>query len=139
MFWQTWWFRLACVLSVGLAIFAFYRARVRRLTRLINVRSEERLAERTRIAQELHDTLLQGVLSASMQLHVLSDRLPAESPERPLLDRVLGLIRRVAEEGRNAVRGLRTTASDPHDLEHAFSGIPEELVVPATTGYRVVV
>jgi signal transduction histidine kinase len=36
---------------------------------------QERLAERTRIAQDLHDTLLQGVLSASMQLYVVADQL----------------------------------------------------------------
>ena len=45
-----------------------------RWRRQLNVRFEERLAERTRIAQELHDTLLQGFLSASMQLHVAADR-----------------------------------------------------------------
>ena len=44
------------------------------------MRFEERLAERTRIAQELHDTLLQGFVSASMQLHVAADALPEDSP-----------------------------------------------------------
>ena len=53
-----------------------------RLTRQLNVRFEERLAERTRIAQELHDTLLQGFLSASMQLHLAVDRMPESAPER---------------------------------------------------------
>ena len=51
--------------------------RLHQLTSRLNVRFEERLAERTRIAQELHDTLLQGFLSASMQVHVAADRLPA--------------------------------------------------------------
>ena len=41
----------------------------------MNLRFEERLAERMRVAQELHDTLLQGVISASMQLDVAADRL----------------------------------------------------------------
>ena len=48
---------------------------------------EERLAERTRIAQELHDTLLQGFLSSSMQVHVAADRLPEDSPSKPILER----------------------------------------------------
>jgi hypothetical protein len=78
-FWQTWWFRVSIVLACALAILALYRLRLRGLTRQLNVRFEERLAERTRIAQELHDTLLQGFLSASMQLHVAVDRLPADS------------------------------------------------------------
>ena len=66
----------------ALAILALYRLRLRQLTSQLNVRFEERLGERTRIAQELHDTLLQGFLSASMQLHVAVDRLPPDSPRQ---------------------------------------------------------
>ncbi len=73
LLWQTWWFRLFCALACIFMLAAFYRFRLHRLTRQLNVRFEERLAERTRIAQELHDTLLQGFLSASMQLHVAAD------------------------------------------------------------------
>src|SRR5262249_61942527 len=87
--WQTWWFRLALVFCVGLATLTVYRLRMRQLTRLLSVRFEERLAERTRIAQDLHDTLLQGVLSASMQLHVTVDHLSDDSPAKATLDRVL--------------------------------------------------
>jgi hypothetical protein len=82
MFWQTWWFRLTSILMIGLVILTFFRLRVLGLTKQMNIRFEERLAERTRIAQELHDTLLQGVLSASMQLHVANDRLTADSPAK---------------------------------------------------------
>ena len=76
-----------------------YRARLGRLARQLNLRSEERLAERTRIAQELHDTLLQGFLSTSMQVHVAADRLPEDSPAKPILNRALQLMRQVIEEG----------------------------------------
>ena len=81
-FWQTWWFRTVAVGCVGGIVFATYRMRTRQLTRQLNVRFEERLAERTRIAQELHDTLLQGVLSVSMQLHAAVDDLPSDAPNR---------------------------------------------------------
>src|SRR5262249_23028467 len=94
---------------------------------LLNVRFEERLAERTRIAQDLHDTLLQGVLSASMQLHVAVDHLPEDLPARQRLSRTLELMEQVIEEGRNAVRGLRSSHRDSFDLEHAFSRVPQEL------------
>jgi len=107
--------------------------------RQLNVRFEERLAERTRIAQELHDTLLQGFLSASMQLHVAADRLPGDSPAKPSLTKVLDLMGRVIEEGRNAVRGLRSPSAVPDDLERAFSGISEELNVGGDIQYRVIV
>jgi signal transduction histidine kinase len=79
-FWQTWWFLIAGLLAVGLMMLALYRIRLLQLTKQLNVRFEERLSERTRIAQELHDTLLQGFLSASMQLDVAVDQLPEGSP-----------------------------------------------------------
>jgi signal transduction histidine kinase len=81
---------------------SFVPVPMRSLTRQMNVRFEERLAERTRIAQELHDTLLQGFLSASMQLHVADDRLPENSPVKPMVSRVLTLMKDVIEDGRNS-------------------------------------
>jgi signal transduction histidine kinase len=79
MFWQTWWFRLSGGLACIFALFAFHHYRLRQLTWRLNARFEERLEDRTRLAQELHDTLLQGVLSASMQLHVAVEDLPEAS------------------------------------------------------------
>jgi signal transduction histidine kinase/ligand-binding sensor domain-containing protein len=143
MFWQTWWFRFSIALACVFAMLAIYQLRLRHLTRRLNVRFEERLAERTRIAQDLHDTLLQGVISASMQLHVAVDRLPDDSTAKPPLGRVLQLMGQVIEEGRNAVRGLRSSHSDSLDLEQAFSRIRQEVAVPNDTsenmGFRVIV
>ncbi|MBZ5675047.1 MAG: hypothetical protein LAP61_12450 [Acidobacteriia bacterium] len=138
-FWQTWWFRLSGVLALGLAILAFYRYRLHQLTHQMNVRFEERLGERTRIAQELHDTLLQGFLSASMQLHVATDGLPADSPAKPRLSHILELMGKVIEEGRSAVRGLRSPPGGSQDLEQAFSLIQQELAVQDDVDFRVVV
>jgi len=137
LFWQTWWFQFSTVLLGALAILAFYRLRMRQLTRRLNVRFEERLAERMRIAHELHDTLLQGFLSASMQLHLAADRLPEDSPAKPLVSRVLELMGRVIDEGRNAVRGLRSEHRESLDLEQAFSRIQEELAISPPVGFRV--
>jgi signal transduction histidine kinase len=138
-FWQTAWFRLICVLAGVAGILALYRLRMQQLANQLNLRFEERLAERTRIARELHDTLLQGFVSASMQLHVVADRLPADSPARASVVRVLDLMGKVIEEGRNAVRGLRSSSSAPHDLEQAFSGIHQELAVSEHAEYRVII
>jgi ligand-binding sensor domain-containing protein/signal transduction histidine kinase len=138
VFWQTWWFR-AVAAGVGLLlVLAVYRIRLHQMTRQLSVRFEERLAERTRIAQELHDTLLQGFVSASMQLHVAAEKLPAESPAKAPLHRVQQLMSQVIDEGRNAVRGLRST-SGGGDLADAFSGIQQELAVERAVEYRVIV
>lgn len=139
LFWQTWWFRLAALSVCALATVAWYRLRMRRLAAQLNDRFEERLAERTRIAQELHDTLLQGFISASMQLHVAVDQLPEDLPAKQRFGRVLQLMRQVIEEGRNAVRGLRSANTESLDLEQAFSRIRQELAIQEQFGFRVIV
>jgi signal transduction histidine kinase len=138
-FWQTVWFRLSALMLCAMIGWSMYRLRVIQVARQLNVRFEERLAERTRIAQELHDTLLQGFMSASMQLHVAADGLPQDSPARASLSRVLDLMSRVIEEGRNAVRGLRSSSSSSHDLEQALSTVSEELRIGDQIDYRVIV
>src|SRR5712672_153207 len=70
---ETWWFRSAMVLCVGLVALAAYLIRMRQLTRLLNARFEERLAERVRVARELHDTLLQSFQGLLLHLQVVSD------------------------------------------------------------------
>lgn len=142
LFWQTWWFRLIGILTLLVAILFFYRLRLRQVTRQMNLRFEERLSERMRIAQDLHDTLLQGCISASMQLHVAVDQLPDDSTARPKFGRVVQLMTQMIEEGRNAVRGLRSSPSNLTDLEQSFSRIPQEIALPENgdaIDFRVIV
>jgi signal transduction histidine kinase len=105
----------------------------------MRARHEERVAERTRIAQDLHDTVLQGIVSAAMQLDVAVDELPANSPAKLRLCRVVELMRHAMEEGRNAVRGLRSSNSDSDDLGQAFSRIPQDLGIEVQIDFRVIV
>jgi len=84
--------------------------------------------ERTRIARELHDTLLQTFLSASMQLRVAVDSLPSDSPVKPRLDRILQLIDQGIKEGRNTIQGLRSPDSRAVDLVLAFPRFSKKLV-----------
>lgn len=137
LFWETWWFGLGVLAAIGACIVALYRFRLRQATNRMNLRFQERLAERTRIAQELHDTLLQGFLSASMQVHVATDRLPDDSAVKPTLKRALDLMRQVIEEGRNAVRGLRTARSASLDLEQSFARIQQEIAASDPDSERV--
>lgn len=124
---QTLPFRLtALLLLLGLG-WAAYRRRLARVEARLAWQFEERLTERTRIANELHDTLLQGFISASMQLALAFARLPAELPEKKRLEQVLALVRRVIDEGRDAVRGLRSEAGEANDLDRALARIPGEL------------
>jgi signal transduction histidine kinase len=135
--WQTSWFRTSVGLVIATAVLLMYWLRLQQLKRQLNMRFEERLAERTRIAQELHDTLLQGFLSASMQLHVAADQLSDRSEVKPQVNRVLALMSQVIEEGRNAVRGLRSSKTDSLDLEEAFSTVQHELGIEGVD-YKVI-
>ncbi len=125
-YWQSWWFRAALALSVALGVLAFYRLRSNSppgsTTGLRNGWRNEPSSHR-----DLHDTLLQGFISASMQIHVATDLLPGESKAKASLTRALDLMRQVIEEGRNTVRGLRSTRSTSMDLEEAFARIQDEL------------
>jgi signal transduction histidine kinase len=139
VFWRKSWFQITCILALIIAILVLYRMRMRELTRQLNLRFEERLAERTRIAQELHDTLLQGFLSASMQLHVTIDNLPADSPAITPLNQVHEVMSQVIKESRNTVRGLRSDGTDSLSLEEAFSRIEQELAAAEPIDFQIVV
>jgi signal transduction histidine kinase/ligand-binding sensor domain-containing protein len=126
--WQTWWFRgsIALVLSAG--AWGAYRMRMRQVARQLNVRFEERLAERTRIARDLHDTLLQSfhgaVFRVQAAVNMLPDR-PVEAKQR--LEHAIDQAAQAVTDGRDAVQNLRSTASDPHDLAQAIGALGEEL------------
>lgn len=97
------------------------------------------LEERTRIAQELHDTLLQSFLSASMQLTVALDGIPQDWHVKPLLDRILEIMNQGIAEGRNAIEGLRSTDYRTLDLVLALSRVQQELPVQPHVDFRVIV
>jgi signal transduction histidine kinase len=141
LLWQTWWFQTAVILLFGLTALALYRWRLHQITSRMNLRFEERLAERTRIAQELHDTLLQGFVSVSMQVHVAADLLPEDSKIKPLLTKALQGMKQVIDEGRNTVRGLRLSRSVSLDLEESFSQVRQEVdsAADGRIDFRVIV
>jgi signal transduction histidine kinase len=92
-----------------------------------DLRLEERRRERTRIARELHDKFLQGILSASMQLHAAEEQLPEDSPVKPILRRALELMEKGMADSRAAVQELRSAAVTSTSLEHVLSVLADEL------------
>lgn len=101
------------------------------------LRQEERCSERARIARELHDTLLQGLLSASLQLQVAEGWIPPDSPAKPLLSRVRNLMRKGLDEGRAALEGLRSAEAPATSLEQALADFHEELAPPDRARLRI--
>ena len=135
--WRARWFQIACIGAALLAALGLHRHRVQEVARELDARSAERVAERTRIAQELYDTLLQGFLSASMQLHLAVDQLPEGSPDRTRLDGVLQVMGRAIDEGRCALQGLRSANRDGERLENSLERLAQELGAAAATECRV--
>jgi PAS domain S-box-containing protein len=104
------------------------------------VRKENvRLEERTRIAQELHDTLLQTFQSASLYLGGALYGVAQDSPVKPQLDRVLQIMRQGIAEGRSAIQGLRSSGTQTSDLVAALSHIQDELEAQLDIDFCVMV
>jgi signal transduction histidine kinase len=101
--------------------------------------NEERLAERTRIAQDLHDTLLQGFFAVSMQLRAALNSLPEDCAARPRLSTVMQLLDRVLEEGRCFLEGLRSPNERKTSLGKAFARVANDLSFSSAVGFRVIV
>jgi signal transduction histidine kinase len=99
----------------------------------------ERLAERTRVAQELHDTLLQGFLAASMLLHAAVDRLSEDCSEKQRFSEVARLMDRTLDEGRYALQGLRSPNGIRSSLGEALAQVPSGLGIPSAADFRVLV
>ena len=79
--WATWWFRTVCAVFVMALACALYQLRVGNLERQFNIRLEERVGERTRIARELHDTLLQSFQGLMLRFQLVDELLPARPGE----------------------------------------------------------
>jgi signal transduction histidine kinase len=128
LYWQTPWFRLIVVLTCALTIAALYRMRLHQLTRQLNVRFNERLAERSRIARELHDTLLQSFQGLTFRFQAARNMLPGR-PEDAMeaLDAALDRSEEAMAEGRDAIHGLRSSTIVTNELAQAVKALGDEM------------
>lgn len=115
-FYQTFWFISLFTFAIAVCIWQFHRMHVARVSSQINARMQER----ARIARELHDTLLQGVLGVSMQMYAASQQAERTTSPSLLLDNASQRLREIAEQSRRAVEGLRSSLSPPGPLESAL-------------------
>jgi signal transduction histidine kinase/ligand-binding sensor domain-containing protein len=136
--WQTWQFRAACVAAFLFMLWALYQMRLRQIARVFNVRLEERVAERTRIARDLHDTLLQSFQALLLHFqtaYVLFDTRPADAKEA--LGSSIDQTAQAITEGREAVQGLRASTVESNDLAQAITTLGEQLAAE-TSGATLV-
>ena len=111
--WSSWWFRLTCLGFCALTILFAHWLRLRQATDRLHVRFEERLAERTRIARELHDTLLQGFHGLMLRFQAVQNLLPDRPVEaRRSLEIAIDRAAEAITESRDAVAELRSSAPE---------------------------
>ncbi len=126
--WKTNWFRALCVVVVLALLWASYQMRVRQLHHQFGMTLEARLGERTRIARDLHDTLLQSFQGILLYLQSGIHQLPEHPAEakRTFQDAV-DQAERAIVEGREKVQGLRTSTVERNDLALAIKTLGGEL------------
>jgi hypothetical protein len=124
---KTWWFYAACVAASVAMLWGAYRLRVLYLTRQFNLSLEARVAERTRIARDLHDTLLQSFQGVLLKFHSVTYMLPDRPEAREKLENCIEQARAAITEGRDAVQGLRSSTVIANDLARAIHTFGEGL------------
>jgi signal transduction histidine kinase len=126
--WNTWWFRTVCAALILFLILSLYYYRLGQMTRQYQLRLEERVGERTRIARDFHDTLLQSFQGVLLKFHAATYLIPDRPAEaQKTFESVIEQARQAITEGRDAVQGLRSSTVVSNDLALAISAIGEEL------------
>jgi ligand-binding sensor domain-containing protein len=129
---QTNWFRILCVVLGILIVVVLYRLRVRQIARSIGARFDERLAERTRMARDIHDTFLQTIQGSKLVAdHALK---PSTDPVRMrgALEQLSVWLGRATQEGRAALNSLRTATAQTNDLAEALRRATKDDLIPGS-------
>src|SRR6202035_570977 len=133
--WATRWFRITCLVLILLLVWSVHRYHLHQLTIQFNVRLDERVNERTRIARELHDSLLQGFQGLMFRLQAVRDLLPGRASEAmQALDIALERGDKAIAEGRDTVADLRQPVMDDGDIAQALTALGEELAAQRDNG-----
>jgi signal transduction histidine kinase/ligand-binding sensor domain-containing protein len=126
-YFQTTWFRAAFVVTVLALFWALYQFRLRQIANAFNLRLDERVTERTRIARELHDTLLQSFQGLMLRFQSARDLLPAHPAKAvEALDGALDRADQAIVEGRDAIQNLRSSTTEVSELAQAMTALAED-------------
>jgi signal transduction histidine kinase len=124
-YYQTKWFLTLCIATASTGLYLLYFLRLKQATQRVQATTEARLAERERIARDLHDTLLQSVQGLVLKIHAVTKRIPDSDPVRQDIERALDYADQVLMEIRDRVSNLRTTGPLIRDLPAAFRQIAD--------------
>ena len=135
--WSTTWFRVLAISAILASLLCLYRLRVSAMARQFNMRLEERVAERVRIARELHDTLLQTVQGLMLRLQAVYEMLPP-GKGKDELEETMEIGDQAIIEGRSTVHDLRATLVTTR-LPEAIRALADEIGAGKNVSFRLVV
>jgi len=108
---------------------------LRQVTQRVRVQMEGRVAERERIARDLHDTLLQSFQGVLLKFSALTYLIPNRPVEaQKTLEIVIERAREAITEAREAVQGLRSSTVVTNDLARAITTLGEGLAADRAGG-----
>jgi signal transduction histidine kinase/ligand-binding sensor domain-containing protein len=132
-YYQTTWFRVSCVAAFLVLLWGLYRLRIHQLQHQFAIGLEARVNERTRIARDLHDTLLQSFHGLILRFQAATNLLPERPVEaKQRFESAIDQAAQAVTEGRDAVQGLRSSTVETNDLAMAISALGEELAADGT-------
>lgn len=126
IWYQTYWFRILCVIGGCLVAWTLYRLRVRQIARTMNARFDERLAERTHLAREFHDTLLQTIQGSKMVADDALDQSTDPVRMRRAMEQLSKWLGQSMQELRSALNSLRTSTTQRNDLAEGLQRATED-------------
>jgi signal transduction histidine kinase len=137
-FTQTKLFYALCALLCLAALYALYKMRTLQVAAQVRSRLEARLAERERIARELHDTLLQGVQGLILRFQAVASRHTQQdaAQAQTATEQALNRADEVLEKARDRVKELRATAGEEPDLPMALAVEGQQLGLAHPTQFR---
>jgi signal transduction histidine kinase/ligand-binding sensor domain-containing protein len=112
--------------------------RIRYVAQQFTQRLDERVNERTRIARDLHDTLLQSFHGLLFRFQAATNRLP-DSDVKQQFVRAIDQAAQAISEGRDAVQNLRLSTSVTNDLAEALGALGQELTADHANGSPAVI
>jgi len=128
VYYQTAWFRTSSLTAFFVLLWAMFRYRLHKIARQFDARLEVRIEERTRIARELHDTLLQSFQAALIEFQAARNLFCKGREEAiPTIDSAISTAQGAIVEGRDAIQGLRNTAAPLSRLEDLLKTVGQEL------------
>jgi signal transduction histidine kinase/ligand-binding sensor domain-containing protein len=127
-YYQTGWFRALCGAAFLLLLWFVYQFRLRQLQHQFDIGLEAEVHERTRIARDLHDTLLQSLHGLMFQFQAVRNLLPRRPDEAmQSLDNAIQDTERALAESRDTIQGLRSEALGRGDLAEVLMAASREL------------